>query len=53
MSTENNKNLQSIPLEVKKDGLVMNFIKSLPYKLTVAQQRAVNEILNDLNQLFY
>ena len=46
---ENNKNLQSIPLEIKKDGLVMNFIKSLPFKLTSAQQRAVNEILNDLN----
>jgi ATP-dependent DNA helicase RecG len=46
---ENNKNLQSIPLEIKKDGLVMNFINSLPFKLTEAQQRAVNEILNDLN----
>ena len=46
---ENNKNLASIPLEVKKDGLVMNFINSLPFKLTGAQQRAVNEILNDLN----
>lgn len=46
---ENNKNLASIPLEIKKDGLVMNFINSLPFKLTGAQQRAVNEILNDLN----
>ena len=46
---ENNKNLLSIPLQVKKDGLVMNFINSLPFKLTEAQQRAVNEILNDLN----
>lgn len=46
---ENNKNLSSIPLEIKKDGLVMNFINSLPFKLTGAQQRAVNEILNDLN----
>lgn len=46
---ENNKNLQSIPLEIKKDGLVMRFINSLPFKLTSAQQRAVNEILNDLN----
>ena len=46
---ENNKNLSSIPLEVKKNGLVMNFINSLPFKLTLAQQRAVNEILNDLN----
>ena len=46
---ENNKNLASIPLEIKKDGLVMSFINSLPFKLTGAQQRAVNEILNDLN----
>ena len=48
---ENNKNLQSIPLEIKKDGLVMNFIESLPFNLTSAQQRAVNEILNDLNSI--
>ena len=46
---ENNKNLSAIPLEIKKDGLVMRFIESLPFKLTSAQQRAVNEILNDLN----
>lgn len=46
---ENNKNLASIPLEIKKGGLVMKFIESLPFKLTGAQQRAVNEILNDLN----
>lgn len=46
---ENNKNLSSIPLEIKKDGLVMKFIEALPFKLTGAQQRAVNEILNDLN----
>ncbi len=46
---ENNKNLSAIPLEIKKDGLVMRFIESLPFKLTDAQQRAVNEILADLN----
>ena len=46
---ENNRNLQAIPLNIKKDGLVMKFINSLPFKLTGAQQRAVNEILNDLN----
>ena len=46
---ENNKNLSAIPLEIKKDGLVMRFIENLPFKLTSAQQRAVNEILNDLN----
>ena len=46
---ENNNNLSAVPLEIKKDGLVMRFIESLPFKLTSAQQRAVNEILNDLN----
>ena len=46
---ENNKNLQAIPLNIKKDGLVMKFINSLPFTLTGAQKRAVNEILNDLN----
>lgn len=46
---ENNKNISSIPLEIKKDGLVMRFIEALPFKLTGAQQKAVNEILNDLN----
>ena len=46
---ENNKSISSIPLEIKKDGLVMRFINSLPFELTGAQKRAVNEILNDLN----
>lgn len=46
---ENNKRISSIPLEIKKEGLVMRFIKSLPFELTGAQKRAVNEILNDLN----
>ena len=46
---ENSKNLASIPLSIKRDGLVMKFIEGLPFKLTNAQQRAVNEILNDLN----
>ncbi|MBR6127680.1 ATP-dependent DNA helicase RecG, partial [bacterium] len=46
---ENSKHVSSIPLEIKRDGLVMKFIEGLPFKLTGAQQRAVNEILNDLN----
>ena len=49
LRAENNKHILSIPLEIKKDGLVMKFIQSLPFKLTEAQQRAVNEILNDLH----
>ena len=47
---ENNKNLKTVPLYLKSDtGLVIRFIKSLPFKLTHAQQNAVNEIVNDLN----
>lgn len=46
---ENNKSISSIPLEIKKDRLVMKFINGLPFDLTSAQKRAVNEILNDLN----
>lgn len=49
LRAENNKHLSSIPLKIKKDGLVMKFINNLPFKLTGAQQRAVNEILNDLH----
>ena len=49
LRAENNKHISSIPLQIKKDGLVMKFIESLPFKLTEAQQRAVNEILNDLH----
>ena len=49
LRAENNKHISSIPLEIKKNGLVMKFIDSLPFKLTEAQQRAINEILNDLH----
>ena len=46
---ENNRTISSIPLEIKRNGLVMRFINGLPFELTGAQKRAVNEILNDLN----
>lgn len=39
----------SLPLKIKPDGLVMNFINGLPFELTGAQKHAVNEILNDMN----
>ncbi len=41
--------LSAYPLSIKSDGLVMTFIKSLPFELTKAQKRAINEILNDMN----
>ena len=45
---ENNKN-ESIKLQIKKGGLVEKFIENLPFKLTNGQQKALNEIINDLN----
>lgn len=46
---ENRRNNNAIPLEIKEKGLVMKFIKKLPFELTTAQKNAVNDILNDLN----
>ena len=46
---ENAGNHSALALQIKDEGLVMNFIKSLPFELTGGQKRAVNEILNDLN----
>ncbi len=43
------KTYKTVSLEVKEDGLVNKFIKSLPFELTKAQKRAINEILNDIN----
>ena len=44
-----NKKNHSLALNVKKDGLVMKYIKSLPFELTKSQKDAINEILNDLS----
>ena len=40
---------KSIPLKVKSDGLVNKFIKQLPFELTNAQKKAVDDILSDMN----
>jgi len=45
---ENNKNIQAVPIELKQNGVTRKFIDGLPFKLTDAQSRAVNEILNDM-----
>ncbi len=42
-------NFETVALNIKEDGLVKRFIKSLPFELTSAQKRAVNEILNDID----
>jgi ATP-dependent DNA helicase RecG len=47
----NKKTYKSIPLAIKKGGLVEKFINNLPFELTNAQKRAVDEILNDLNSI--
>lgn len=46
---ENRKNNNSIPLKIKEKGLVKKFIKNLPFELTNAQKRSIDDILKDLN----
>ncbi len=46
---QNSHNHSALALKVKEKGLVREFIDNLPFELTGAQKKAVNEILNDLN----
>ena len=43
------ESFKTVSLKIKDDGLVKTFIKGLPFELTSAQKRALNEILNDVN----
>lgn len=44
----NKKNTDGNVIEIKKDGLVDKFVKSLPFELTGGQEKAFEEILLDL-----
>lgn len=46
---QNSANHSALALKIKEKGLVRQFIDGLPFELTGAQKRAVNEILTDLN----
>ena len=46
---KNTKAYKTVALNIHDDGLVNKFIKSLPFELTDAQKRVINEILNDIN----
>lgn len=49
MKKQNKSAMDGLLLNIKKDGLVDEFVKSLPFTLTNAQNTAFNEILTDLN----
>ena len=44
-----NNTHNALALKISQKGLVKRFIDSLPFELTGAQKRAINEILHDLN----
>ena len=50
MTREFNANkIKAIPLKVKKNGLVKKFISKLPFELTGAQDKAIKDILKDID----
>lgn len=49
LKEENSSAAKTLPLEIKENGLVKTFINNLPFELTDAQKRAINEIITDVN----
>lgn len=49
MREENSQKYKSIPLKIKKNGLVNSFIKGLPFELTNGQKKALDEIIRDIS----
>ncbi len=49
MRDQNKKVKKGSLINIQREGLVDNFLKSLPFKLTKAQNDSFNEILSDLN----
>jgi ATP-dependent DNA helicase RecG len=49
MRKQNKTAQESLLLQVKAGGYVDSFVKSLPFKLTQAQNNAFNEILSDIS----
>ena len=49
LKERNSKTYKTVSLNIHENGLVNKFIKSLPFELTGAQKRVLNEILNDIN----
>ncbi len=48
MRNLNKKNIEGNKIEIKENGLVEKFVKSLPFTLTNGQNSAFNEIMADL-----
>lgn len=49
LKEENAASIKTLPITIEEKGLVRKFINELPFELTDAQKRAINEILNDIN----
>jgi ATP-dependent DNA helicase RecG len=49
MREQTKRSKNGLEIKIKENGFVERFVKSLPFKLTKAQNNSFNEILTDLN----